>query len=163
MSLALVALACVGGAAALRLNQLAGHLYFRLRPYWALPAVHAIGGRGGDSLSFSDPTTIAAAATVGCLLLSCRWGWVAAAATVLVAVGRVAVGAHYPSDVAIAALVGGGAVCALLPLRPRVERLAGRLLRVDRAPVASGRQELRLGVVALVLLAVLGGWLVAHL
>ncbi len=74
-SLAVVVLAGLGGAAALGLNQLAGHLYFRPRPYWALPVVQAIGGRAGDSSFFSDHTTIAAAATAGCLLLSRRWGW----------------------------------------------------------------------------------------
>jgi hypothetical protein len=86
------------GAAALGLNQLAGHLYFRPRPYWALPTVHAIGGRAGDSSFFSDHTTIAAATATGCLLLSRRWGLAAAGATLLVALGRVAIGAHYPSD-----------------------------------------------------------------
>jgi undecaprenyl-diphosphatase len=115
-SFAVVALTGLGGAAALGLNQLAGHLYFRPRPYWALPTLHAIGGRAGDSSFFSDHTTIAAAATTGCLLLARRWGLAAAGATVLVALGRVAIGAHYPSDVAVALLIGAGAVAALLPL-----------------------------------------------
>jgi undecaprenyl-diphosphatase len=161
-SLAVAALTAVGGVVALGLNQLAGHLYFRPRPYWALPAVQAIGGRAGDSSFFSDHTTIAAAATVGCLLLSRRWGLAAAGATVLVALGRVAIGAHYPSDVAVAVLVGAGAVAALLPLRSRTQRLLGRLLGVDQPAAAPRRHELRLGVVALVLLALLGGWLVAR-
>ncbi|HEY8557670.1 MAG TPA: phosphatase PAP2 family protein [Actinomycetes bacterium] len=161
-SLAVAALTAVGGVAALGLNQLAGHLYFRPRPYWALPAVHAIGGRAGDSSFFSDHTTIAAAAATGCLLLSRRWGLAAASATVLVALGRVAIGAHYPSDVAVAVLVGAGAVAALLPLRSRTQRLLGRLLGVDQPAAAPRRHELRLGVVALVLLALVGGWLVAR-
>jgi membrane-associated phospholipid phosphatase len=97
-SLAVVIIAGLGGAAALGLNQLAGHLYFRPRPYWALPQVHAIGGRAGDSSFFSDHTTIAAAAAAGCLLLARRWGLAAAAATLLVALGRVTIGAHYPSS-----------------------------------------------------------------
>jgi membrane-associated phospholipid phosphatase len=95
-SLAVVVLAGLGGAAALGLNQLAGHLYFRPRPYWALPAVHAIGGRAGDSSFFSDHTLVAAAAATGCLLLSRRWGLAAAGASLLVALGRVAIGPHYP-------------------------------------------------------------------
>jgi undecaprenyl-diphosphatase len=161
-SLAVAALTAVGGVVALGLNQLAGHLYFRPRPYWALPAVQAIGGRAGDSSFFSDHTTIAAAAATGCLLLSRRWGLAAAGATVLVALGRVAIGAHYPSDVAVAVLVGAGAVAALLPLRSRTQRLLGRLLGVDQPAAAPRRHELRLGVVALVLLALLGGWLVAR-
>ena len=159
--LAVVVLTGLGGAAALGLNQLAGHLYFRPRPYWVLPAVHAIGGRAGDSSFFSDHTLVAAAAA-GCLLLSRRWGLVAAGATVLVALGRVAIGAHYPSDVAVALLVGAGAVAALLPLRPRTQRLIGRLLGVDQPAAAPRRNELRLGIAALVLLALLGGWLTAR-
>jgi undecaprenyl-diphosphatase len=161
-SLAVIVLTAVGGAAALGLNQLAGHLYFRPRPYWALPAVHAIGGRAGDSSFFSDHTTIAAAAATGCLLLSRRWGLAAVGAAVLVALGRVAIGAHYPSDVAVALLIGAGAVAALVPLRSRTQRLIGRLLRVDQPASAPRRHELRLGVVALVLLALLGGWLTAR-
>jgi len=95
-ALAVVVLTGLGAALALALNQLAGHLYFRPRPYWALPTVHAIGGRAGDSSFFSDHTTIAAAAATGCLLLSPGWGLAAADAAVLVALGRVAIGAHYP-------------------------------------------------------------------
>ena len=45
--LALAALSAAGAAGVLGLNQLAGHLYFRLRPHWALPTVHPIGGRKG--------------------------------------------------------------------------------------------------------------------
>src|SRR5438445_13702180 len=41
--------AVLGTLAALGLNQVIGHVYFRLRPYWALASVHAIGSRGGDS------------------------------------------------------------------------------------------------------------------
>ena len=159
-ALAMIVLAGLGAAAALGLNQLAGHLYFRPRPYWALP-VQAIGGRAGDSSFFSDHTTIAAAAT-GCLLLSRRWGLAAAGAALLVALGRVAIGAHYPCDVMVALLVGAGAVTVLLPLRSRAQRLLGQLLGVDQAPTAPRRHELRLGVVALVLLALLGGWMVAR-
>jgi undecaprenyl-diphosphatase len=161
-SLSIIVLAGLGAALALGLNQLAGHLYFRPRPYWALPAVHAIGGRAGDSSFFSDHTTIAAAAATGCLLIAPRWGLIAAGATVLVALGRVAIGAHYPSDVAVALLVGAGAVAALLPLRSRSQRLIGRLLETDQPTSAPRRHELRLGVAALVLLALLGGWMVAR-
>ena len=161
-SLAVVVLTGLGAVLALALNQLAGHLYFRPRPYWALPTVHAIGGRGGDSSFFSDHTLVAAAAATGCLLIAPRWGLAAAGAAVLVALGRVAIGAHYPSDVLVALLVGAGAVAAPLPLRARTQRLLGRLLGVDQPATAPRRHELRLGVVALVLLVGLGGWLVAR-
>jgi hypothetical protein len=81
---------------------------------------------------------------------------------VLVALGRVAIGAHYPSDVAVALLVGAGAVAALLPLRSRSQRLIGRLLETDQPTSVPRRHELRLGVAALVLLVGLGGWMVAR-
>jgi hypothetical protein len=53
--LRLAALGAAGAAGALGLDQLAGHLYFRRRPYWALPTVHPIGPRSGSS-SFFSPT-----------------------------------------------------------------------------------------------------------
>jgi len=101
--------------------------------------VHAIGGRAGDSSSFSDHTLVAAAAATGCLLLSCRWGLAATGASLLVALGRVAIGAHYPSDVAVALLIGAGAVAALLPLRSRTQGLLGRLIGVDQPASAPRR------------------------
>lgn len=61
---------------------------------------------------------------------------------------------------AVALLVGAGAVAALLPLRPRTQRRIGRLLRVDQPPSTPARHELGLGVLALVLL---GGWMVARI
>jgi hypothetical protein len=123
---------------------------------------NAIGGRAGDSSFFSDHTLVAAAAATGCLLLSRRWGLAAAGASLLVALGRVAIGPHYPSDVAVALLIGAGAVAALLPLRSRTQGLLGRLIGVDQPASAPRRHELRLGVAALVLLALLGGWMVAR-
>src|SRR6266487_1475730 len=144
-ALALAALGAAGAAGALGLDQLAGHLYFRLRPYWALPTVHPIGPRAGSSSFFSPHATLAAA------LLG-----------LLVAVGQVMIGAHYPADVLTGLLVGGLAVAALLPLRRWLQRLLDRLLHTGRAPAASRPQELRLGVVGLVLLVGLGGWLVAR-
>ena len=45
---------------------------------------------------------------------------------------RVAVGAHYPTDVLTAALVTTVAIVALLPIRPALTRLTGRGL--DRLP-----------------------------
>ncbi len=76
--------------------------------------------------------------------------------------GQVAVGANYPFDVLAGLAVGAACAAALLPLRDRTERLSGRLLRTPVAPHGPRRRELRLGVIALILLAVLGGWLVAR-
>jgi membrane-associated phospholipid phosphatase len=161
-ALALAALGAAGAAGALGLDQLAGHLYFRLRPYWALPTVHPIGPRSGSGSFFSPHATLAAAVAVGALLIARRWGLASALLGLLVAVAQVMIGAHYPADVLTGLLVGGLAVAALLPLRRWLQRLLDRLLHTGRAPAASQPQELRLGVVALVLLVGLGGWLVAR-
>ena len=54
-ALAVIVLTGLGAAAALGLNQLAGHLYFRSHPYWALPAVHAI-ARSAARWRWGTPT-----------------------------------------------------------------------------------------------------------
>jgi hypothetical protein len=74
-TVSLLALAAVGALASFGLHQLVDHLYFRPRPYWALPAVHAIGARRGDSSFFSLEAAIAAALACGLLLAARRWGW----------------------------------------------------------------------------------------
>ncbi len=161
-TVSLLALAAVGALASLGLRQLVDHLYFRPRPYWALPAVHAIGARRGDSSFFSVEAAIAAALACGLLLAARRWGLAATAAAILLSLGQVAVGANYPFDVLVGLAVGVACTAALLPLRHRLHRLAGRLLRTPVRAAAPQRRELRVGVIAVVLLAVLGGWLVAR-
>jgi membrane-associated phospholipid phosphatase len=161
-TVSLLALAVVGALASFGLHQLVDHLYFRPRPYWALPAVHAIGARRGDSSFFSLEAAIAAALACGLLLAARRWGLVAVAAALLVGLGQLATGANYPFDVLVGLAVGVACTAALLPLRHRTERLAGRLLRTPVSAAAPRRRELRVGVIAVVLLVGLGGWLVAR-
>jgi membrane-associated phospholipid phosphatase len=161
-TVSLLALAAVGALASFGLHQLVDHLYFRPRPYWALPAVHAIGARRGDSSFFSLEAAIAAALACGLLLAARRWGLVAVAAALLVGLGQLATDANYPFDVLVGLAVGAACTAALLPLRHRLQRLAGRLLRTPVAARGPRRRELRLGVIALVLLVGLGGWLVAR-
>jgi len=164
--LALLALAALGAAAAVGLNLLVGHLYFRLRPYWALPTVHPIGARRGDSSFFSAHAAAPAALAVGLLGASRRWGLAAGGAALLVGLGRIAIGANYPLDVLVGLGVGGACAAALLPARRPIQRLADRLLHTHTAAAtASGparSRELRLGVIALILLAALSGWMVAR-
>lgn len=89
----------------------------RARPYSIVASVHAIGPRNGDSSFYSDHTTLAVGTALGVFLLSRRWGTAALVTATLVGVGRVAVGAHYASDVLVAALAAGLAVRLLLLLR----------------------------------------------
>src|SRR6266516_6092117 len=105
-TITLLALAAVGALAAFGLHQLVDHLYFRPRPYWALPAVHAIGDRRGDSSFFSMEAAIAAAVAYGLLLAARRWGLVAIGAALLVGFGQLAIGANYPLDVLVGLAVG---------------------------------------------------------
>lgn len=154
--------ATLGALAAVGLNLLVGHLYFRARPYWALPTVHAIGARRGESAFFSVYAAVAAALAGGLLLVARRLGLAAVGVALLVGLGQVVVGANYPFDVLAGLAVGAACAAALLPLRHRTERLTGRLLRTPVAPHGPQRREPRLGVIALILLAVLGGWLVAR-
>jgi membrane-associated phospholipid phosphatase len=161
-TLSLLVLAAASALASFGLRQLVDHLYFRPRPYWALQAVHAIGARRGDSSFFSVEAAIAAALACGLLLVARRWGLAAVAAALLVGLGQIAIGANYPFDVVVGLAVGVACTAALLPLRHRTERLTGRLLRTPVAAQGPRRRELRVGVIAVILLAVLGGWLVAR-
>lgn len=127
-------LAGVGAGLALAANQFVGHLVDRTRPYNALASVHAIGARSTDSSFYSDHTTLAVGTALGVFLLSRRLGIAALAMAVVVAVGRVSLGAHYPSDVVAAGVAASVAVGGLLVLRPPVERVLEALFRKLAAP-----------------------------
>lgn len=122
-------LAGVGAGVALGANQVVGQFVQRLRPYAALASVHAIGSRNGDSSFYSDHTTLAVGTALGVFLLSRRWGIAALVTATLVGLGRVAVGAHYPSDVLVAALAAAVAVRLLLLLEKPVEMVLTRSLK----------------------------------
>jgi hypothetical protein len=54
-------------------NQLAGHLHFRPRPYWACPPSTLSASKPANGCCFCDHITIAAAAAARCLILARRW------------------------------------------------------------------------------------------
>lgn len=146
-ALASLVVAGIGGAVALGLNKLANAVWFRPRPYNAIANVHALVPKVADSSFFSDHATVVAACAVGVALVAWRWFPVALAFAAAVAVGRVAVGAHYPSDVLTGLVVGTASVVAFLPARARIERCLARLPGLGqpaRAPVIEGTQELLL-------------------
>lgn len=136
----LAELASVFGAGAavfvaLGIAQLIGHAFDRARPYAVMPGAHVLVARTSDFSFPSDHATAVGAVAVGLLLSRRPLGVVAAALAVGMAVTRVYVGAHYPSDVAAGLVVGGvtaAVVCraAVTFLAPVLRRLRRTFLRI---------------------------------
>lgn len=130
-----------GGAAALvalGAGQLIGDAVSRARPYAVIPAAHVLVSRTADVSFPSDHATVAGAVAVALLVVDRRWGAIGAAFAVLMAVDRVYVGAHYPSDV-VGGLALGGVVAlagAWLVL-PVITRLVAHLGRTPIGLVVS--------------------------
>ena len=101
----------------------------RPRPYEAHGDVHLFVAPSGDPSFPSDHATAAFAIAFALFLRSRRVGWVALAMAAAVSISRVAVGIHYPSDVAGGALIGMIAALALWtpPARAVLHALADRL------------------------------------
>jgi undecaprenyl-diphosphatase len=112
---------------ALGLAQLISHAVDRPRPFVADPSgVHLFTAHTADPGFPSDHATAAFAIAVAILLRDRRWGAVALVFACVLAVGRVAMGVHYPSDVLGGAALG--AACALglwaAPVRHALNRIA---------------------------------------
>ncbi len=132
-------LAALGAALALGANQVVGQLVTRARPYSVLASVHAIGSRNGDSSFYSDHTTIAVGTAVGVFLVARRIGIVALVIAALVGLGRIAVGAHYPSDVLAGAVAAALGVAILMVVVGPVQRLLDHLFPARESKVSEGR------------------------
>jgi undecaprenyl-diphosphatase len=99
----------------------------RARPFVADPhGVHLFSAHAADPGFPSDHATAAFAIAVAILLRKRGWGIVALLAAAVLAIGRVALGVHYPSDVLAGAALGSAAALALWPppLRRRIDALA---------------------------------------
>jgi undecaprenyl-diphosphatase len=102
----------------------------RPRPFVSHPdAVHLFSGHAADPGFPSDHATAAFAIAVALLLRSRAWGAIALAAAVVLAVARVAMGIHYPTDVIAGAALGAVTALALHTPRPRrlIDALADRV------------------------------------
>jgi undecaprenyl-diphosphatase len=125
--------AVAGGAAAavaLACAQVIARLVDRPRPFVADPSgVHLFAAHAADAGFPSDHATGAFAIAVALVLRDRRWGAGALVLAAALAVGRVAIGVHYPTDV-----IAGGALGAAVALvlhvpvvRRRNDRIADRL------------------------------------
>lgn len=117
----------VAAALALLINQPISHAVGRLRPYIAHPATaHLLIARSHDASFPSDHATGGFALACGMFLYDRVAGTVLFLLAALLAVARVYVGTHYPSDVVGGAAIGT-AVALLLrtpPVRRQLERFA---------------------------------------
>ena len=115
VSVAAVASAGVGLLAAKVISELVD----RARPFVAEPhQVHLFTAHAADPGFPSDHATAAFAIAVAILLRKRAWGWVALGFATVLAVGRVGIGVHYPSDVLAGAALGAGGGAAPLGTAP---------------------------------------------
>ena len=108
----------LAGVVAFFVTELIKLLIHRPRPFAALSGVHQLIAKGVTDWSFpSGHAAVAFALAVGISVYSRTWGRAAFFLAALVALGRVVVGVHYPSDVIAGAALG--AIVARLVVRRR--------------------------------------------
>jgi PAP2 superfamily. len=121
------------GAAALGLlvNRLISSAWHRDRPFITHPSAHVWGPHKTDPSFPSDHSTAAIAIATAVLLLDPLAGALFLVLAVLIAIGRVIIGEHYPGDVLASTVIGAAAAVIVVRLgRP----LIGFLVRlVERA------------------------------
>ncbi|HJV33395.1 MAG TPA: phosphatase PAP2 family protein [Patescibacteria group bacterium] len=98
------------------------YFWFRARPFVALEDVVKLVDRLPNEKSFPSAHATLAFALAGSIALrNRRWGNVLLVLAALVAVGRVAAGVHYPSDVVGGTLVGLLAAKLAAPVKKGIE------------------------------------------
>lgn len=145
-----VAAAGLSAALGLAVAAVLSRLVDRARPFVAHPhSVHVFSQHAADPGFPSDHATAAFAIAAALLLRSRRWGAVALVAAVVLAVTRVAMGIHYPTDVLAGAALGALSAMTLNlgPLLAATDKLAdacgalldgaARALAARRAPTRS--------------------------
>jgi undecaprenyl-diphosphatase len=110
---------------ALGIAQLIADLWARPRPYIAHPDVHLFIAPSLDPSFPSDHATAAFAIAFALLLRHRKAGWVALGLATVLSIARVAVGTHYPGDVAAGAVIGAAA--ALVFWHPSVRQPLHRI------------------------------------
>ena len=121
------------GAAALGLlvNRLISSAWHRDRPFITHPSAHVFGPHKTDPSFPSDHATAAIGIATAVLLLDPVAGALFLVLAVLIAVGRVIIGEHYPGDVLGSTVVGVLAAVIVVRLaRPVIGFLVGLVERV---------------------------------
>ncbi len=121
------------GAAALGLlvNKIISTSWHRDRPFITHPSAHVWGPHKTDASFPSDHTTAAVAIATAVLLLDPVAGALFFVLAVLIAIGRVIIGEHYPGDVLTGAVIGASAGVIVVRLgRPVIGRLVALVERV---------------------------------
>jgi undecaprenyl-diphosphatase len=119
--------AAASTAVALTIGAVLSHLVDRARPFVTDPTgVHQFTHHAADAGFPSDHATASFAIATAIVLRSRGWGVVALALATLLALTRVAIGVHYPSDVLAGAALGAASALALWqpPIRRRLHALA---------------------------------------
>lgn len=107
--LAIIIAAGVSGVMVLVVNYLISLVYFRLRPFAAFTDVHQLIIKSAAEKSFpSDHASLAFALATVVFCSDRRMGTVFMVLAILIALGRVFVGVHYPMDVLVGAVFGIG-------------------------------------------------------
>ncbi len=139
--------AALSAGLALAVAKLISELVDRPRPFLLEPnAVHLFSGHAPDPGFPSDHATGAFAVAMAIYIRDRSWGLVALLAAALLAIGRVAIGVHFPSDVLAGAALGCGAalLLSIRSLRERIDRLADLLGRPVERFLAWGAARLGL-------------------
>jgi undecaprenyl-diphosphatase len=133
------ATALASAALGLLVNQLVAQFWHRARPFAAHRSAHVWGGRSHDPSFPSDHASAAFAIGFAVLLFDRVAGALFLAAAVVIGVGRVLIGAHYPADVLAGVFVGLACAVVVARLaRPAIEfvvRIVERLTDPLLAPL----------------------------
>ena len=130
--------ALASSAVALLINQLIARLWDRTRPFVAHPSAHVWGPRSHDASFPSDHASAAFSIALAVFLFDRFVGSLFLTAASVIAIGRVFIGVHYPSDVVAGCLIGfASALLVVRVLRPLIERVVRLVERVTDPLLAS--------------------------
>jgi undecaprenyl-diphosphatase len=134
--------AVLSAGVALAIAKVLSEIVDRARPFVVDPhGVHLFSGHAADPGFPSDHATGAFAVAMAIYLRNRLWGSLALVAAAVLAIGRVAIGVHFPSDVLAGAVLGCGVASVLYirPLRTRIDRLSDLFGRWIESVLRRGR------------------------